>query len=228
MDDIDIGLFMGIDVQVKRACSYFVLDAELESIETGWLSGERSQDISENLLEIVSRFRKMGKGKIAIGIDAPRMGLPLPRAYFWSGKVWSAKTTHQKGNGRHCEVVLKALNIANPQWTPLNENAPSWMQLGFSLFSSLSATDNLFEVFPSASYRMLNDHQQPKISISFANFDNGPRDMLDACISAYTVYEFLNGRGSEVGGGDGYGTIILPTLLPVPPTHPVLHWPEYI
>jgi hypothetical protein len=123
-------------------------------------------------------------------------------------------------------VVLKALNIANPQWTPLTEDAPDWMQLGFRLFSALSDHENIFEVFPSASYSLLRERNQPRVSISFANFVEGPKDMLDACISALTVHEFINGRGSEVGGGDGLGTIILPTEPPVSFSHPVLHWPK--
>jgi hypothetical protein len=31
----------------------------------------------------------------------------------------------------------------------------------------------------------------------------GPKDMLDAWIATATVREFVEGRGTEVGGGDG-------------------------
>ena len=34
--------------------------------------------------------------------------------------------------------------------------------------------------------------------------------MLDASVAAVTVYEFVNGRGCEVGGEDDLGTIVLP------------------
>ena len=34
--------------------------------------------------------------------------------------------------------------------------------------------------------------------------------MLDACIAAVTIREFLNGRGCEVGNADGLGSIVLP------------------
>ena len=40
--------------------------------------------------------------------------------------------------------------------------------------------------------------------------------MLDARVAAVTVQEFIAGRGSEAGGGDGLGTIILPRPLPEP------------
>jgi hypothetical protein len=49
------------------------------------------------------------------------------------------------------------------------------------------------------------------------NFSKGPKDMLDAGIAAFTVYEFLHGRGTKVGGQDNMGTIILPR--PVKPSH---------
>lgn len=34
--------------------------------------------------------------------------------------------------------------------------------------------------------------------------------MLDASVGAITVYELINGRGCEVGGEDGLGTIVVP------------------
>ena len=53
-----------------------------------------------------------------------------------------------------------------------------------------------------------------------------PKDMLDAAIGALTVREFEAGRGCEVGGGDGLGTIILPRPIPEP-IEAVLTWPAY-
>jgi len=51
--------------------------------------------------------------------------------------------------------------------------------------------------------------------------------MLDAFVAAATVREFVHGRGCEVGGGDGLGTIVLPRPLPEPVMSGVLAWPEY-
>jgi hypothetical protein len=50
--------------------------------------------------------------------------------------------------------------------------------------------------------------------------------MLDAWVAAATVMEFVEGRGTEVGGGDGLGTIILPRPLPEPVIDEVLVWPS--
>lgn len=222
----EIDFYVGLDVQIKRACSYFVLDPQLECVDSGWLKGNTFTDICNNFADVLKRFEETSSSKLAVGIDAPRMALTKPREFYWQGEQWRKRRSADKGRGRHCEVVLKALNIANPQWTPLANKAPSWMQLGFNLFEALQGSELVFEVFPSASYYMLRDRKQPRVSIHFASFVYGPKDMLDACIAALTVHEFITGRGSEVGGGDGLGTIVLPTKLPVSPSHPVLHWPD--
>lgn len=50
--------------------------------------------------------------------------------------------------------------------------------------------------------------------------------MLDAWVAAAAVREFVEGRGTEVGDGDGLGTIILPRPLPELVIKDVLRWPE--
>jgi hypothetical protein len=45
-------------------------------------------------------------------------------------------------------------------------------------------------------------------------------------LAATTVREFVEGRGTEVGGGDGLGMIILPRPLPEPVIDEVMRWPE--
>ena len=51
--------------------------------------------------------------------------------------------------------------------------------------------------------------------------------MLDALVAAATVKEFVNGRGTEIGGGDGLGTIIIPRPLSDPVIKEVLEWPSF-
>jgi len=46
-------------------------------------------------------------------------------------------------------------------------------------------------------------------------------------VAAATVREFVAGNGTEVGGFDGLGTIILPRPLPEPVIDEVLVWPNY-
>jgi predicted nuclease with RNAse H fold len=221
-----INFYIGIDVQIKRGCAYYIINKDLEYVQSGWFTGSTHDDVCRQLGDLISQLLTQPNLKIAVGIDAPRMGLLKPRTFYWRGGKWHSKTSVEKGFGRHCEIVIKALGIANPQWTRLRDASPPWMELGYKLFKTLREIDHLYEVFPSASYAMLKGKQHPLLDLSFSSFAHGPKDMLDACMSAYTVHAFLHGRGFEVGGGDGLGTIILPGALPVSGSHPVLHWPE--
>jgi predicted nuclease with RNAse H fold len=218
--------FIGVDVQLQRPCAFFVLDEDLAEVESGWLGNEDIPAACRSLQELAARHHAESGRPPAVGIDAPRMLLPALRRYYWKGGQWTEKTPAEKGYGRHCEVAVKALNIGNPQWTRPLDQSPPWMRLGFALFDTLADYQHVFEAYPAASFHMLHKQPQPRVTISFAHFQPGPRDMLDACLAALTVHQFIHGLGSEVGGGDGLGTIILPVPLPVPPDHAVLHWPE--
>ena len=225
MNKINIDFYVGIDVQLNRGCPYYIVNSELEYVDSGWLIGHNQERICQQLVELKNQLLKESHHKIAVGIDAPRMALNAPREWYWRGGKWQHKINTEKGFGRHCEVVIKALGIANPQWTQLQDASPPWMELGYHLFQILQDVEHLYEVFPSAAYTMLDGQQHPPVELSFANFAHAPKDMLDACVSAFTVHAFTHGKGFEVGGGDGLGTIILPGALPVQESHPVLNWP---
>jgi predicted nuclease with RNAse H fold len=227
MKKLENQFFMGIDVQKRRDCAYMVLDNQASCISSGWLEGKSNEEICEALIRVIKNIGDNGIGNIAIGIDAPRAPLISLRKYFWRRNDWRRRE-REYGYGRHCEVILKALNLANPQWTPIKEKCHSWMKLGFAIFSCLANMKKIevFEVFPTASYAILKDRTKPKVTIDFSKFFPGPKDMLDACVSAVTVQEYVHGRGCEVGGGDGLGKIILPGPLKVEDTHRVLSWPD--
>lgn len=208
--------YIGIDVQVKRGCPYAVFNHSLQMVDSGWIPGNAPND--DLITQICSKYPNAH-----VGLDCPRMPLPAPRQWYWQRNTWTRRTT-QKGVGRHCEVAVKALNLANPQWTPMAEEAPEWMQTGFSLFTRFGSRCRTYEAFPSASYQMLETLPSIACTLSFDAFRPGPKDMLDAVIAALTVAEFVNGRGCEVGGGDGLGTIILPGPLKDAQSR-VLQWP---
>jgi predicted nuclease with RNAse H fold len=209
--------YLGIDIQIRRNCSYAVINDTGTLIESGWLS--RAEVDAVNL---VKRFSVTGQ--VIVGIDAPRIPLVSPRKWYWNGnhQQWEERT-HQRGNGRHCEVVISAHRIANPQWTPLEAEAPEWMQLGFS--KALEGLATVHEVFPTASYTLLKGNTDVRIDADFSACSPGPKDMLDAWVAAATVREFVEGRGTEVGGGDGLGTIILPRPLTEPVIDEAMRWP---
>lgn len=211
------GVVVGIDVQAARDCPFAVLDSESRMIDRGWLPVGA---LTESVRALARRY-----DGACFAIDAPRMALTSPRSWYWRRRRWQYATGNEVGYGRHCEVVIAAHRIANPQWTPLADAAPAWMGNGFALFEALQERALTLEVFPSASYRMLNSAKDMRIEISLADFLPGPKDMLDALVAAVTAHEFLSGSGQEVGGGDGLGTIVLPRPIE-DPISAVVRWPD--
>jgi hypothetical protein len=208
---------IGIDVQAARGCPFAVLDASSRVVDSGWVA---TGDIGKSAQELSARYPDA-----VFAIDAPRMALPTPRAWYWRNKKWGQATGDEVGNGRHCEVVIAAHRLANPQWTPLAIAAPKWMQHGFAIFEALIGRAQTLEVFPTASYRILNEVKELRVDMPLAGFMPGPKDMLDSVIAAVTGHEFLAGRGQEVGGGDGLGTIVLPRPI-IEPITDVMRWPN--
>lgn len=200
-----IKLFSGIDVQISRGCSYYIIDENKNYVTSGWIK----ENISQSFEDLFSRISHNNTDEVAIEIDAPRMPIKKLRTRYFdrSKNIWIEKS--KTSNGRECEVLLKSFNLANPQWTKSFSESPDWMKLGFEVFSVLNKFPYVYEVFPSASYRML-EKEKLNYELCLNDFASGVKDMLDASVAALTVYEYLNGRGCEVGGEDGLGTIVLP------------------
>ena len=215
-------MYIGIDIQLARDFSYVVMNEHAEVVENGWVPSEKAAAKIVHLAD--------AHGVHAIGIDAPRMPLPAPRKHYWNGgaSAWRAKRASDRGHGRHCEVVVSACALARPQWTPIrNQTIPLWMMHGFALFSALEGAGlSVEEVFPSAGYHMLTADPSARVDIPLTGFLPGPKDMLDAIIAAFSVREFVQERGCEVGGGDGLGTIVLPRPVDHPKFDLVSEWPD--
>jgi len=203
-----IKYFAGIDVQINRGCCYYILDEDKKYVTSGW----EKENIPQSLKNLFLNLTNNHLQTIAVGIDAPRMPIKKLRTRYFDKKknVWSLET--KQSNGRECEVIVKSYNLANPQWTRTFTESPDWMKLGFRIFSDLKNFQSVYEVFPSASYKML-ENENVKYELCLNEFDNGVKDMLDASLAALTVCEFVNGRGCEVGGEDGLGTIVLPRKI---------------
>jgi predicted nuclease with RNAse H fold len=60
--------------------------------------------------------------------------------------------------------------LANPQWTPFEETAPAWMKTGFQLFKMLSIAIPVYEVFPTASYSLLEGVDDVSDKYQFQGF----------------------------------------------------------
>jgi predicted nuclease with RNAse H fold len=208
---------LGIDVQVSRNCPFTAIDESGGFLDGGWICRP------EDLAVVVTRLQDYGA--VVVGIDAPRVPRAVPRALAFRSGAWRANGG--LGWGRHCEVVIKSLGLGNPQWTPLAPDAPEWMKLGFSLFEAASQAEEVFEVFPTATYRALSDLEVPVTApVHLGLAASGPKDMLDAAAAAVTALRVARGEGCEVGGGDGLGTIALPRPLTKPElANPVHRWP---
>ena len=197
-------------------------------LDSGWAGGATPAETGQQIEEVVHKHAAGDPATVAVGIDSPSRPLAEPRAWFWNGrqKNWRRRKGTQRGWGRHSEIVVCALGLAKPQWTPFEHEAPEWMRVGFAIFKALGEYPRVYEVFPSASYSVLKDVPEARISIEFSEFVSGPKDMLDACVGALTVREYSLGRGMKVGNGDGLGAIVLPRKVGGQPPHPVLAWPE--
>ncbi len=223
-------IYLGIDVQVRRGCAFFALSAEGCEIHSGWGPATedpaRAADALEASVEAISAAHP---GVLRLAIDAPRCPLGAPREWFWQGasKTWRRRRPADRGAGRHCEVVVSALRLGRPQWTPPREAAaPAWMEVGFALFERAGRLGlEACEVFPSASLTCLAGRAQPRLELSLAAFGPGRTDMLDALVAAATLREFAQGRGWEAPGGDGFGTIVLPARPSPEPPETLLRWP---
>ena len=203
-----IKYFAGIDVQIKRGCCYYIIDENKNFVASGWIKENIPQAFNKLILEISSNQTET----IAIGIDAPRMPLDKLRKRSFDKKTNSWMEKGDEKLGRECEVIIKSYSIANPQWTRTYEDSPKWMKLGFSIFNSLKDFSFVYEVFPSASYKIL-ENENVKYELCLNEFNSGVKDMLDASVAALTVFEFVNGQGCEVGGDDGLGSIVLPRKI---------------
>jgi hypothetical protein len=218
-------VFAGVDIAEKRGSAWCLLDGDYRSVAAGWV--DHTTDPYRTAVSLRQAIEAAGpSARTPIGIDGPRMPLPSRRNWRWTKKGWSY--CRDGIFGRHSEIVVRALKLANPQWTPTRDTAPAWMRLGFALFETLNPDFETLEVFPSASYRMLDTANTPRVTFDLRSFTRGPKDMLDAYVAALTIGEFKSGRGCEVGGGDGLGTIVLPRPVPIRDYPALGVWPGAI
>ena len=215
-------IFIGIDISAKRDCAIARIDESGHALGAWWICS-RVDDVVQSVMALGHDAQE-----IVIGIDSPRVPVNDPRDWYWNRNSanWRLRLPGERGWGRHCEVVLSALKLANPQWTPPESEAPAWMRLGFQLFTALQSLAHVLEVFPTASYEQLANARVPRLVLPLAAFAAGPKDMLDAYVAALTVREFMNGEGCSVGGGDGLGAIALPKRLGAGTAPRLLQWPS--
>ena len=97
---------------------------------------------------------------------------------------------------------------------------PAWMALD----SLRSRRNHDTRSFSLSTYALREGENHLPVSLNFSTFSPGAKDIIDACIAAFRVAEFENGRGCEAGV-DGLGTIVIPHPLPDSVSAKLLQWP---
>lgn len=188
-------LFVGIDIGgTKKGQTIAVLGKGGRDVEQMW-HGESEAGLAERILAQTGP-------DVIVAIDSPR-GPAKPQGGKW---------------GRECERQLHRTGI-RCQWTPDEQffNEPGekralreWMEVGFRVFeqfAGLLPTENVIEVFPSASYGRFGEEV---ITLPFNVFDRKYKaDQLDAICCALTGWRYIKGEYRGVGDPDE-GQIIIP------------------
>lgn len=163
------------------------------------------------------QLRQDDREQVVVAIDAPRRYLTAVRPWRLNNAgVWVAANLP---SGRHCEIAVRRLGLANPQWTPPANQPIPWITLGQQVFTVCEGAGfTAIECFPTASYTRLGQMNNQELTIPGSMFAHSrlAHDILDACVAAVTADLFVAGNATELGGGDGYGTIVVPGVLQVP------------
>ncbi len=197
---------MGIDVSEKRGLAVALMGRGGQPLDALWLRSGNPEDVRCRVESLLIRHALCPEEIIA-GIDAPRRPLPAPRTWNWDGgrQRWLPLKAGCSGFGRHCEIIIKAHKLANPQWTPVLEQCPGWMLTGFALFEHLGSLFRTVEVFPSASYRQLHQPDFASKSCSTASA-SGPKTCWTRLSpqplrgNIYRAAAFSSGAGTASAG----------------------------
>lgn len=207
-----MALSVGVDVLENLLVVAFYRDG-------GFVPPAEFITTAENLCDRISAIRRDAEEQVLVSIDAPRCYLTSPRKWrlHERGGRW-VSNPNEKGYGRHSDVLIRFLELANPIWTPVASDPQPWITFGQEVFAMCAAAGfTAIECFPSASYRCLGQMSGHTLAIPGEMFRTVQRDyykfiphIFDACVAAYTAELYRSGSATELGGGDGYGAIVVP------------------
>lgn len=205
-----MALFVGVDVQGDELIVAFRRDG-------AFLPPARIVVSAAEALRHTLEHLTMPNEPVVVAIDAPRHYLNLSRQWRLNNAgAWAATN---RPCGRHCEIIVRRLRLANPQWTPHANYPIPWISLGQQVFGAFQAAGfTAIECFPTASYTRLGQMENHFLNIPGKMFAHSllAHDILDACVAALTADMFMLSDATELGGGDGYGTIVVPGIVRVP------------
>jgi predicted nuclease with RNAse H fold len=205
-----MALMVGVDVQGDELIVAFRRDGV-------FLPPARVVASAAEVRDHALQVRLDAQEPTTVAIDAPRRYLTAPRLWRLNNAgVWVAANLPA---GRHCEILVRRLGLANPQWTPPANQPIPWITLGQQVFTVCEAAGfRTIECFPTATYTRFGQMDNIDLRIPGRMFAHSrlAHDILDACVAAMTADLFGAGQATELGGGDGYGTIVVPGVLQLP------------
>jgi len=205
-----MALLVGVDVQGDELIVAFRRDG-------AFLPPARVVATAVEVRDHALQLRQDNQEQVVVSIDAPRRYLAGPR--LWRLNNAGKWVVTNRPAGRHCEVLVRRLGLANPQWTRTATLPLPWITLGQQVFTVCEAAGFLtIECFPTASYTCFGQMENFDLHIPGGMFAHSrlAHDILDACVAALTAERFMEGQATELGGGDGYGTIVIPRVLALP------------
>jgi hypothetical protein len=105
-------MFVGIDISHTRGSAWAALGGDRARIGSGWV--DPSDSIARTAEQLATAFERLAPLKACtVAIDAPRGPIQTRRKVRWiSRHGWVRSEAPLLG--RHAEVVIRALNLANP------------------------------------------------------------------------------------------------------------------
>ena len=70
-NNITAAIYLGLDVQVRRPCTYYALDQDLRYVTSGVLEGSSEDTIRQSLRALAEKLLAEYPGGLVAGIDAP-------------------------------------------------------------------------------------------------------------------------------------------------------------
>lgn len=206
-----MALSVGVDVQGDELIVAFRRDG-------AFLPPARVVATGAEVRDDALQLRQDAREPVVVAIDAPRHYLRGPRR--WRLNKAGRWVTADLPSGRECEVLVRRLRLANPQWTPSATMPMPWITLGQQVFAACeSAGFTTIECFPTASYSRFGQMDGFDLCIPGRMFGGHSRlahDILDSCVAGLTADLFASGNATELGGRDGDGTIVVPGRLNIP------------
>lgn len=215
---MDRGLYIGLDPGKARRCAFSVVDHLGNFLDAGFFDGAIPHSLTRRMTEGIHSGML-----VAVGIDGARHLLSQPRQWDWDEREtgWKKLPSGTEA-GRHAEIVLRAYGFRDCRWTGPATSASDRHLYTLSLYATCQALRGV-EVHETCAQASAQAFDSPGDRLGLP--ENLEANLADATLAAGSAREFRQGRGLQVGGGDGLGAITLPRplALAIPG---VLEWPE--